>query len=384
MTEKRITNKPAKTISLKKKIVFSCIIIMGFAGFMETFASIYYHVNFTEQERQELEVLLGLQYSNDHSTIRYIPHPYFNYVLNPQYRFPDGYRPYNSKGFREPEWPTTKKPETIRIVALGGSTTYGMLSRDGKDVWPAFLEGILADRLDMKFEVINLGIPAYTAHEIIGVLAMLVPTLSPDIILIHIGGNDAFTAAYPDEGGADNVNFRYPWRVTPPPEILTFMMRKSLLFRLAGMAFFPSVKGSFPGDIVAAMQYPSPPESQVLANSPRATGKYFRQNVKTLIALSQSIDAIPVLLTHPLHPKWESPTDSFYKVVVNAHRRNNNILLEVGSESNVLVVDLYAQMQNPQFFIDALHASPQGMAKKSLLVAEEIESLVVSSLLSSP
>jgi lysophospholipase L1-like esterase len=162
------------------------------------------------------------------------------------------------------------------------------------------------------------------------------------------------------------------------------MMRKSLFFRLAGTAFFPSVKGAFPGNIVAAMQYPSPPESQVRANSPRATGKYFRQNVKTLIALSQNIDAMPVLLTHPLHPKWESPADSFYKAIVSAHRRNNDILLEVGSESYVPVVDLYAQMHNPQFFIDALHASPQGMAKKSLLVAEEIESLVVSSLLSSP
>lgn len=356
-----------------KKIIFISVLLIGIIGFMETFASVYYYLRFDKQKREQLELLLGLRTFDEHITLRYAPHPYLNYVFNPKYQLPDGDRPYNSKGFRAPEWPTTKEPETIRIVAVGGSTTYGMFFKDGKNTWPALLERALEDKFHSEFEVLNLGIPGYTSHEIIGVLAMLAPALSPEIILIHIGGNDAFAAAYPDEGGPDNTSFRYSWYFTPLPELLTVMMRKIFLIRLLGITFIPLVKGALPGDSIAAMQYPHPPDQEVIVNSQTATGKYFQQNLKTLISLSKNIDAIPVLFTHPLHPKWEYPKETFYKVVIAAHKRNNKIIMEVGARHDVLVVDLYSHMQDARFFSDALHASAEGMKKKTVLIADAIE-----------
>ena len=40
--------------------------------------------------------------AEEYDVVRYISHPYFNYVCNPEYRFSSGYKPHNSKGFRQP------------------------------------------------------------------------------------------------------------------------------------------------------------------------------------------------------------------------------------------------------------------------------------------
>ncbi|HLP44603.1 MAG TPA: hypothetical protein VK469_01575, partial [Candidatus Kapabacteria bacterium] len=119
-------------LSLKKKILFSVVLFLGFIIVLELVGSLYYHFGFTGEKRVLLETIIGLKQSQA-PVPRYIPHPYFNYTCNPAFRDFDGTQPYNSRGFRRPEW-TPKKKGTLRIVALGGSTTYGMYSKDGKDV----------------------------------------------------------------------------------------------------------------------------------------------------------------------------------------------------------------------------------------------------------
>lgn len=52
--------------------------------------------------------------------------------------------------------PFRKKKERLRILAIGGSTTYG-LSVNESDTWPARLGHVLEESFPGKFEVINLG-----------------------------------------------------------------------------------------------------------------------------------------------------------------------------------------------------------------------------------
>ena len=363
-----------KKLSFKKKIFFTLVIFLGFLGILEVVGSIYYHLGFSAEKRNLLETALGLKASDRYHTLRFIPHPYFNYVGNPEYRFSDGLQPHNSRGFRRPEW-TAKKKGTLRIVALGGSTTYGLHSRDGKDVWPALIEKMLQSRWGPGIEVLNLGVHAYTAHEIIGVAAMLVPTLSPDIVLIHVGANDAFAACYPDEGGPDNTEFRFSWSYKPIPGFLKFLMRQSRLIRVLGYRFI-TAKGYQPGDMVAAMQYRHPSDREAAKNAGKATGKYFRQNIRSLIALVKEIGAIPVLMTHPLNPKWEYPRKLFHRGLVEAHRRNNRIIAEIAGSRHIPLVDLYAKMRDAVYFTDAIHANPVGMKLKAELIAPVVSAVI--------
>lgn len=363
-----------KTLSFKKKFLFIVIVFVGFLGLLEVVGTLYYRFGLTAEKRDLVESAVGLKRSAEYHVLRYIAHPYFNYVGNPDYQFPDGTRPHNSRGFRLPEW-TGKKAGVIRIAALGGSTTYGMYSKDGKDVWPALLENALLEQWGEGIEVVNLGLPAYTTHEIIGLTAMLVPELKPDIVLIHVGANDAFAACYPDEGGPDNTTFRFSWNYKTIPGFLRFLMRYSRLVRVFGFRYVSS-KGFLPGDMIAAMQYRPYPDEKAKQYADEATGKYFRRNMSSLIALVKDMGAVPVLLTHPLSPKWEYPKSIFYRGLVEAHRRNNGIIKEIGSQRGVPVIDLYDRMRDVVYFTDAIHESDPGMALKVSLILPVLNDLI--------
>lgn len=367
-------NAEEKKLSLKKKILFISILFIGFIVILEVIGSLYYYLGFSDQKRDLLESAVGLKYSDKYHELRYIPHPYFNYIGNPDYRFPDGTQPHNAMGFRRPEW-TARKEVDIRIVALGGSTTYGMYSKDGTDVWPALLEKKLQSQWGPGVQVLNLGLPAYTTHELIGVTAMLLPTLSPDIVLFHVGANDAFAACYPDEGGPDNTVFRFSWNYKPIPGFLRFLMRKSRLIRVLGFRYVSS-RGFLPGDMIAAMQYRHPPDREAVKNAAKATGKYFRRNISSLIALVEDMGAVPVLLTHPLNPQWEYPGNVFYQGLVEAHRRNNRIIMGMAKQRNVPVVDLYDHMRDVTYFVDAIHESDAGMEMKARLIVPRLNTII--------
>ena len=357
-----------------KKILLSASLIAIVLAFLEVVASLYYFFVVPQQGREMLEPLLGVTTPERQDLLRYKPHPYFNYVFNRDYRYADGFQPYNSHGFRAPEW-TPKGRGTIRVVAVGGSTTYGIFSRDGKNIWPAFL----AERLNAAgapaVEVINLGVTGYTLFEIVGVMAMMVPDLEPDIVLLNAGVNDAFSASYPDEGGRDNTFFRFSWKVRQLPEFAKLCMRKSYTLRVLGYLTM-SLNAYLPGDLMTAMQYPHPDDEESRRNAADASGKYFRRNLKTVVSLAKNSGAATVLLTQPLNPAWEAVGSPFYQGVIAAHKRNNGIIREVGTESGTAVIELYDGMRAEGLFVDAIHSNLRGEELQARLIYPEISAIV--------
>lgn len=348
--------------------------LLGFIAFLEVGASLYYYYGVAPNQRTQIEQVLLLEDPDGADMLRYAPHPYFNYVCNPQFRYPDGYVPHNSRGFREPEWPAAKAPDEFRILTVGGSTTYGAYAKKAEDVWPAMLEQQLQAHSIRPVKVLNLGVPSYTTHEIIGVLAMIAPSLAPDLIVIHVGANEAFSAAYPDEGGPDNTTFRFSWNYRPFPAWLLTAMQRSFTLRLAGYAW-ASRAGRLPGAMIQAFQSPVPPPDQLQINARQATGKYFRQTLNTIIGLTRQIGATPVLCTHPIHPGW-NPSDAYYQSVRPAIERNNRIIQEIGATEQLPVVDWYGQITQSDRFADALHATLEGMETKAKLLADAIQPLM--------
>ncbi len=98
---------------------------------------------------------------------------------------------HNSNGFRSAEIPP--KSSRTRIVALGGSTTYGV-AVNNPQTWPA----ILQEKLGNEYEVLNFGIPAHSTVEHIVLAAFTLPEFEPDIVLIHAGLNDLHVAHTPN------------------------------------------------------------------------------------------------------------------------------------------------------------------------------------------
>lgn len=91
---------------------------------------------------------------------------------------------HNSSGFRGAEV-GAKSPNTVRILAVGGSTTYGVQVSD-QDTWPARLGEMLAPRC----EVLNLGVPGHSSAEHVILTALRLSELAPDVIVFYMGWND--------------------------------------------------------------------------------------------------------------------------------------------------------------------------------------------------
>jgi len=98
--------------------------------------------------------------------------------------------PVNSKGFRGPDFSPGKDPETIRIVTMGDSVTFG-----GKMAYPRVLQDCLGD----GYQVINAGVPGYSVYQGLKQYQGRIVSLKPDAVTVMFGWNDHWLArGYPD------------------------------------------------------------------------------------------------------------------------------------------------------------------------------------------
>jgi lysophospholipase L1-like esterase len=110
----------------------------------------------------------------------------------------------NSQGFRDREFTLSKPPNTIRILAMGDSWTYGWYV-NLNDTWPKRLEKLLNERRSkLKFEVFNLGVPGYDIWNVANLFVKKGYIYNPDILLISFIDNDV--APEPQVCFSDCVN----------------------------------------------------------------------------------------------------------------------------------------------------------------------------------
>ena len=91
----------------------------------------------------------------------------------------------NSFGFRDAEnIEKEKSADTLRIVVLGGSSTFCYQTDDNK-IWTTVLEDLLKQRVDHKVEVVNAGVPGYSIFESTVNYLYQIRELKPDIVIIY-------------------------------------------------------------------------------------------------------------------------------------------------------------------------------------------------------
>lgn len=90
----------------------------------------------------------------------------------------------NALGFRGREHSARKEPGVFRIVALGGSNTYGAAVGDG-DAWPDALERALHARGREHAEVWNLGVSGYVTAQKVA-MAERALAWQPDLMLFQM------------------------------------------------------------------------------------------------------------------------------------------------------------------------------------------------------
>ncbi|MCX7959219.1 MAG: SGNH/GDSL hydrolase family protein [Deltaproteobacteria bacterium] len=149
----------------------------------------------------------------------------------------------NSLGLRGSEIQTEKPPETIRILIIGDSATFGAGVQNEEETIPGRLQKRLNDEPYLKgkrFEVINGGVPGYDIQEIYFHYKYKLKQLKSDIVIYNFFPNDFLNSRFKVEkiDGKPTL-IRLVNAESPGLQILSFLPEKinialneySLLYR---------------------------------------------------------------------------------------------------------------------------------------------------------
>ena len=97
----------------------------------------------------------------------------------------------NALGFRDRrDYALDKPPNTLRILVLGDSVTFGHGTLDDT-TYPYLLEQRLRGwRPDVNWEVWNLGVPGYNTRQELDYLKEIGPRAQPDVVVVGFYPND--------------------------------------------------------------------------------------------------------------------------------------------------------------------------------------------------
>jgi hypothetical protein len=146
-----------------------------------------------------------------------------NLRLKPMFRHKDEVSGHtfsiNSLGFRGREISKEKPDKNVRIIALGGSTTFGIGSSDNIHTYPSLLETKLNKNQELsniKFEVINAEIPGTRSINILKLFSGQILKMNADMALIYSGWNDwnHFNYTGPAFFEYDSVLYQFNVRLT--------------------------------------------------------------------------------------------------------------------------------------------------------------------------
>ena len=176
-------------ISGRARLIFSLILVLLVLGAAELAARVLFPRIFRHPDKS-LELLRG---EGLRSGRRVIGQSYLNYAPAPEFKDGDGQQ-HNAHGYRGPLVPLQRKPGTLRILCLGGSTTYGWSVRRPEEAYPGQLQKVLAAALPAGYsgvEVINAGLPWGTSAEWLTHYHFKYHQHRADWVIIHAGINDA-------------------------------------------------------------------------------------------------------------------------------------------------------------------------------------------------
>jgi lysophospholipase L1-like esterase len=324
--------------------------------------------------RRAVASLLGAEAGD---TGYFLQHPYLFYAYRPGYAAL-GFTQFNSLGYRGHEIAREKNPAVLRILAVGGSTTVSFpYLPDPDDAWPAQLERILAERTGARVEVVNAGLHAATSAEHLAHYVFRDRYLKPDIVVLHVGGNDGLGLHFPGYN-PEYTNFIRGWRTTPlAPRPWERALLRSRLVQVAYAYWLRSVSLEA---AIGRESLDSVSPGEALKNVESTAPEGFRRNLDLLIRTIAADGAVPVLFPFVNAPlermradrAWGRYADS----MLLSFRKDRGVVDDLARAHNLTLVDLPEGAIAPASFRDFCHVDLAGERIKAQRVAEALLPLV--------
>lgn len=300
----------------------------------------------------------------------FIRHPYLVGTPRPSITF--GSVAHNSLGFRGPE--IAKKKFRIRVVALGGSTTYGTLV-DDKLTWPALLQ----EELGSNYEVINLGVPGYSTSENLIQTALFVSELQPDVSIYFEGWND-LRNMYIENLKSDYSDFHAKSQASnlglADREPHTRSATLYYLYKLLRQELVPNHEEDL-------IQVKGTQDSYSANPDDRALG-FYKRNLSLIVAINKALGIRPILVPQVLN--FESLTASTAygwvpfikdKDLKTCLAYYNNVMenIPLKGTGGLFARKILRYSFSADDFVDQGHFSVQGNKKFASIMAEYVRSM---------
>ncbi|MEP7242411.1 MAG: SGNH/GDSL hydrolase family protein [Gammaproteobacteria bacterium] len=318
----------------------------------------------------------------------FYPHRRLRYGLVPNLDYYGWFR-INSLGFRGREVSVRKKPGTLRILCIGGSTTFdtGAVGRDLP--WPEVLEVDLRRRLGVQdLEVLNLGIPGATSLDSLIDLEMRGLDLQPDLLVVYQAQND-FIYSIPSPAGSAPSDL-FPQEDRPRGSLERWLTLHSLLYaKTEGrvMDAFERVIRVLP----FASAPKGPPEDRNHAIEQGLAS--YQANLMAIAAIA-GLHGVPLVLPQVIVPfASDAASESCplclglsnaygglpSTVVRSTFDRYNGVLQRLGSQPGVhyIPTDGFVPATD-RYYHDPVHFSPAGSIRMGQKLAEVLTPILAS------
>ncbi len=189
------------------------------------------------------------------------------------------------EGFRGREVALEKKPGTVRIMAVGSSTTFDPGVSSDSAAWPARLEYWLNTLAPGRaVEVINAGVPGYKVVDDLIRLETELYEFHPDVILFYEGHNDLFGALRRGREG-EGPGSETPGEVPVVTPWTHWLSRHSLLYgkligRVKVLSLSHAAQRSMTGPPAAGQT-----DDEIL----QAGAQEFERNVSCFLAVARTL-----------------------------------------------------------------------------------------------
>ncbi len=359
-------------------IVTLCLIIVA----LEYFSSMSYLKITSEKGRNAVDILMYGKQSISTGNFKENGHPISEIELLPYYLYRNkpgskinGEQQVNKEGYRNGNKEFYRKEDIVRILAVGGSTTYGWLIQEYQQAWPAQLESILNEKYGQKVEVINAGLPGGTSSESLISFILKDKFLKPDIVIFHNGGNDIPMLFYDDY----YPDYRYFKKVSGHPELRPFEYKA-----IKNSNFIKLLYALWLKDINLSTIRPSPIKpaelNEALINVKNNQPVGFYRNMDTLIQETIAIGAIPVIF--PFHlanigiykelPKGMCYAKKLHPASSLALDKNKVVLKTLAQKYSLAYHEMPQNQIEFEKFFDHCHMKPEGDRVKAEYIAQYI------------
>lgn len=308
--------------------------------------------------------------------IKVQPHPYLLYVNTPGWKR-DGIRQINTLGYRGSEITQQPAQDTLRILVLGGSTTWSDGVANPKDSWPAQLEKILQDQTDKKVEVINGGLDSSTSAEWLAHYMFRDRYLGAKIVIIHADVNDAI-ALMLNHYNPEYTHYRSQWDLPKLRRFEKTLLKSNILKILYGRWLGgPVLFGSKSPTTLTAQQ--------VLKNVTTQEPIGLRRNLDLLVRNILQDGATPIFFDTVLAPRAVThrseeamSMDYIWEPMQIAFHKNLEINEEIAKKYSIPHIQIPPESIPLDFFVDHCHLNKNGENLKARFVSENLSSIITA------